>query len=197
MRPGPFAPQERPRKKYTARSYSRSTLRPPNRYSASTPRTAVTITSIESPPSGREAFHDHRRSLAATDAGRAQAETLVTPPQGVEQVDGDARAGRSQRVADRDGAAVHVGLGAIEPQLLLDREVLGRERLVHFDQVELLDLHPGLLDPLAGRGPGTDAHVLRLDARDSPRHEPAPGLPAERPRALLARQACGRPRPPR
>src|ERR1043166_1073537 len=41
MRPGPLAPQERPRKKYTARSYSRSTLRPPKRYRASTPSTAV------------------------------------------------------------------------------------------------------------------------------------------------------------
>src|SRR2546430_2809119 len=75
MRPGPFAPHERPRKKYTARSYSRSTLRPPNRYSASPPRTAVTIMSIESSSSGREGFHDHRRPLAASDAGGAQAET--------------------------------------------------------------------------------------------------------------------------
>src|SRR5207244_10886683 len=110
MRPGPFAPQERPRKKYTARSYSRSTLRPPNRYSASTPRTAVTITSIESSSSGRERFHDHRRPLPAPDAGRAQAETLLTPPQGVEQVAGDSRAGRSQPAAERHGGSVHVGL---------------------------------------------------------------------------------------
>src|SRR5256886_8952358 len=83
MRPGPFAPHERPRKKYTARSYSRSTLRPPNRYSASPPRTAVTIMSIESSSSGREGFHDHRRSLAASNAGGAQAETLPPAPQGV------------------------------------------------------------------------------------------------------------------
>src|SRR5690348_1360798 len=101
MRPGPLAPQERPRKKYTARSYSRRTLRPPNRYSATTPRTAVTITSIESSSSGWEGFHDHRRPLPAPDAGGAQAEPLLAPPQGVEEVDGDARAGRSEWVADR------------------------------------------------------------------------------------------------
>src|SRR5437867_1776013 len=49
MSPGPLAPQERPRKKYTARSYSRSTLRPPNRYSARMPRTAVSTASIATP----------------------------------------------------------------------------------------------------------------------------------------------------
>src|SRR3989440_1422823 len=104
MRPGPFAPHERPRKKYTARSYSRSTLRPPNRYSASPPRTAVTIMSIESSSSGREGFHDHRRPLAAPDASGAQSEPQLAPSQGVKQVDGDARAGRSERMADRDRA---------------------------------------------------------------------------------------------
>src|SRR6266513_1058069 len=150
MRPGPFAPHERPKKKYTARSYSRSTLRPPNRYSASPPRTAVTIMSIDSSSSGRERFPDHRRPLTASDAGGAQAETLAPAPQGVEQVDGDARAGRSERVTDRDGTAVHIGLGAVEPQLLLDGEVLGRKRLVHLDEIELLELHPSLLQRHAG-----------------------------------------------
>src|SRR2546426_403008 len=55
MSPGPLAPHERPRKKYTARSYSRSTLRPPKRYSTRTPRTAVTTTSIATPPQLRKA----------------------------------------------------------------------------------------------------------------------------------------------
>src|SRR2546422_7849494 len=50
MSPGPLAPHERPRKNYTPRSYSRSTLRPPKRYSTRTPRTAVTTTSIATPP---------------------------------------------------------------------------------------------------------------------------------------------------
>src|SRR5256886_13312235 len=52
-------------------------------YSASPPRTAVTIMSIESSSSGREGFHDHRRPLAASDAGGTQAETLPPAPQGV------------------------------------------------------------------------------------------------------------------
>src|SRR2546430_3426488 len=173
MRPGPFAPHERPRKKYTARSYSRSTLRPPNRYSASPPRTAVTIMSIESSSSGREGFHDHRRSLAASNAGGAQAETLPPAPQGVQQVDGDARAGCSERVADRDGTAVHVGLGAVEPQLLLDGEVLRRKRLGQLDEIELLELHTSLLARFSCRRRRADAHVLGLDSRHRPRHQPA------------------------
>src|SRR5438094_9490961 len=115
----------------------RSALWPPSRYGASPPRTAVTITSTESSSSGREGFHDHRRPLTAPDACGAKAETLAPAPQGVEQVDGDARAGRSERVADRDGTAVHGGLGAVEPQLLFDGEVLRRKRRVHIDELEL------------------------------------------------------------
>src|SRR5438132_486997 len=200
MRPGPFAPHERPRKKYTARSYSRSTLRPPNRYSASPPRTAVTIMSIESSSSGREGFHDHRRSLAASNAGGAQAETLPPAPQGVQQVDGDARAGCSELVADRDGTAVHVGLGAVEPQFLLDGEVLRRKRLVHLDEIELLELHAGLLERFAGRGRRADAHVLGLDPRHGPRHQPAQGLHTVGPRVPSTRgvrvERRGRAAPP-
>src|SRR2546430_3257057 len=192
MRPGPFAPHERPRKKYTARSYSRSTLSPANRYSPSPPRTAVTIMSIESPSSGREGFHDHRRPLAASDAGGTQAETLPPAPQGVKQVDRDARAGRSERVANRDGTAVHVGLGAVEPQLLLDGEVLRRKRLVHLDEIELLELHAGLLECLAGRGRRADAHILGLDPRHRPRYQPAQGLQAVRRGEILAREHGGR-----
>src|SRR5437879_9449863 len=160
MSPGPFAPHERPRKKYTARSYSRSTLRPPNRYSASPPRTAVTIMSIESSSSGREGFHDHRRSLAASNAGGAQAETLPPAPQGVQQVDGDARAGCSERVADRDGTAVHVGLGAVEPHSLFAAEVLRRNASVHFAASKLLGFLVALWNALAGRGPRPDARYL-------------------------------------
>src|SRR5438094_5115406 len=146
----------------------RSALWPPSRYGASPPRTAVTITSTESSSSGREGFHDHCRPLAAPDAGGAQAEALASAPQGVEQVDGDARAGRSERVTDRDGTAVHIGLGAVEPQLLLHGKVLGRKRLVHLDEIELLELHPSLLQRLAGRWCRANAHVPGLD----PRHRP-------------------------
>src|SRR5207244_7541080 len=176
MRPGPLAPHERPRKKYTARSYSRSTLRPPKRYSARTPRTAVTTTSISSPSLGGERFDDHRRALAAADAGRAEPEPLLVAAQGVEEVDRDARAGGGERMADRDGAAVDVGLLAVETQLLFDGEVLRGERLVHLDQVHLLELHPRLLQRLPRRGRGTDPHVLGLDAGYRPRHEPAEAL---------------------
>src|SRR5213080_4584775 len=169
MSPGPLAPQERPRKKYTARSYSRRTLRPPNRYSARAPRIAVTIMSIAAPP----------------QAGKASTITAAPWPPPM-QVEGDAGAGRRQRVTDRDRAAIDVGFGAVEPQLFLDREVLRCERFVHLDQVHLFQLHPGLLERFAGRRRRPDPHVLGLDPYHRPRDEPAEGLEAVRFGELLA-----------
>src|SRR5207245_8807554 len=99
--------------------------------------------------SGPVLFHGHRRSLATADAGGAQPEALALPAQGVQQVARAARAARRERVPDGDRAAVHVGPGTIEPQLPLDGEVLRRERLVHLDEIHLLQFHPRLLERLA------------------------------------------------
>src|SRR3989442_4232191 len=117
--PGPLAPPERPRKKSTPRSYSRSTRSPLNRYSTTPAIVAITISISSS--SRAEGFDDDGRPLAAADARRAQAEARspLAPPQGVEQVDRDPCAGRGERGADRDRAAVHVGPGAGEAELLL------------------------------------------------------------------------------
>ena len=46
------------------------------------------------------------------------------------------RAGRAERMAERDRAAVHVDLLAIEAELLLDREVLAGERLVDLEEID-------------------------------------------------------------
>ena len=68
----------------------------------------------------------------------------------VQQGGQDARAGRADRVADGDGAAVDVDLGRIEAQLAHHAERLGGEGLVGLDQVEVADLPAGLLQRLAG-----------------------------------------------
>src|SRR5439155_31944 len=99
-----------------------------------------------------------RVAPAAADAGGAEAEAPLGTSQRVEQVDGDARAGGRQRVADGDGAAVHVRLRPVEPQLPLHGEILRSEGLVHLHQVHLLERHPGLLERLARRGRRADAH---------------------------------------
>src|SRR6266568_2551641 len=85
----------------------------------------------------------HRDALPAADAGAAEAEACPAPAQLVEEVHGDAGAARGERVADRDGPAVDVRLVARQPELLLDRQVLRREGLVHLEEVEVRELRLG------------------------------------------------------
>ena len=63
--------------------------------------------------------------------------------QRMQEMERDAGATRAQWVADRDSTAVHIGALPIEPQLLLDRKVLGREGLIHLDQIHILQLEAG------------------------------------------------------
>src|SRR5256885_677795 len=184
--PGPFAPHERPRTNSTPRSYSLNTFRPDRTYKNTMPSAAGRAMSM-SVPSGGECFHDHRRALAAADAGGAEAEALLGAAQRVEQVDRDASAGRGERVADGDGAAVHVRLRTVEPQLLLDGEILRGEGLIHFHQVHLLELHPGLLERFARGGRRADAHKLGLHARHGPGDYAAQRLQAVRLGVRVAR----------
>src|SRR5208337_5061985 len=55
-----------------------------------------------------EPLDDHGHALAAADAHGFQADGLVPGDQVVEQGGGDPGAGHAERVAQRDGAAVHV-----------------------------------------------------------------------------------------
>src|ERR1043166_1753132 len=85
------------------------------------------------------ALHAHRDTHAAADAQRRE------PPLGVallhlEQQGGEhARAGRADRMADRDRAAVDVDLGGIPTEVLVDRAGLRGKCLVRLDQVEIVD----------------------------------------------------------
>ena len=58
-------------------------------------------------------------------------------PQFERQRQQQARAGHPERMAERDGAAVDVDPLAIEAELLLDREVLRRERFVDLDEIDV------------------------------------------------------------
>src|SRR5205085_1786734 len=62
---------------------------------------------------------------------------------------GAALARRAERVPERDRAAVHVRLLAIEAEVFLHREVLRREGLVDLDEIHVLDLEAGALERLA------------------------------------------------
>ena len=82
-----------------------------------------------------------------------------------------ARAAGAERVTERDGAAVDVHLLTIEAELFFDREILAGERLVHFDQIEVVERQAGALERLPRGRRRTHAHVRRIDAHRGPRRQ--------------------------
>src|SRR5690606_38099827 len=143
MSPGPFAPSSRPSRKTTARSYSRSTRRLVQRRAIAPTPTGISSSSIGT---SLERLDDHGDPLPAADARAAEAVARAAATQLVEQVDRDPRARSRERVRDRDRAAVHVRLLRIEPQLARDRGKLRSERLVHLDEVHVVERDPRLLE---------------------------------------------------
>ena len=73
----------------------------------------------------------------------------------------------------RDRAAVHVHLVAVEAELLLDRQVLSRKRLVDLDQVDGLERQAGTRERFPRCRGGTHPHQHRLDAGRRPFHQAA------------------------
>ena len=92
-----------------------------------------------------------------------------------------------ERLADGDGPAVDVGARTIEPEFLLDGHVLRAERLVHLDQVHLVEGEPRLGERLARGWCRADAHVLGLHPGNPPRHQATDRLQA------LGRALAGQP----
>src|SRR5262245_64698782 len=57
-------------------------------------------------------------------------------------------AGRAERVADRDRAAVHVHLRERDPEVTAARQHLGGKSLVELDAIDLARLDPGVSERL-------------------------------------------------
>src|SRR3546814_14605022 len=76
--------------------------------------------------------------MAAADGMGGERELLTFALQQRGGLAGDACAGGAERVAERDGAAVEVGLVEIEAQLVGAGQRLGGEGLVQLDDVEVL-----------------------------------------------------------
>ena len=104
------------------------------------------------------------------------------------QGDQDARAGAADRVAERNGAAVHVQALRRDGQVLQHGEDLRRERLVQLDQIEVLDLQRRSLAELPHRRHRADPHDARIHARRRPSHDACDRLHAERARVGFARE---------
>src|SRR3954467_11257883 len=92
------------------------------------------------------ALDAHRDAHAAADAERGETLLGIAPLHLVEERDQHARAGRADRMADRDRAAVDVDPGRIPAEILVDGASLRRESLIRLDEVEILDLPAGLLE---------------------------------------------------
>ena len=81
----------------------------------------------------------------------------------------EARAAGTERVAQRDRAAVHVDLRRIELQLIDAHDGLARERLVELDEVEIIHGQAGSCERLLCRWNRAYAHNGGIHARDGRR----------------------------
>src|SRR5450759_5110825 len=96
-------------------------------------------------------------------------------------------------MSQRNRSSVDVGSFAIETKLLLNREVLRRERFVDFNQVDIRKLQTGFLQRLTSRRHRPDAHELRLDSGIGPTHNAARRLDVLRlDKVLAGDDQCGR-----
>src|SRR5688572_17931545 len=132
-------------------------------------------------------FDDHGGSLTPSNAGAAESVPTPAVPQGVQEVERYAGSAGAERVAQRNGASIHVGPLPIEPQLLFHRQVLGGKGLIHFDQVHLIEREPGPGKRLPRGRCGSDAHVGGLYPYAGPGEEPSDRLETALGRKALAR----------
>src|SRR5205085_6932134 len=91
------------------------------------------------------AFDAHRNSHAAADAQRREAFLCIALLHFVEQGHEDARAGRADRMPERDRTAIDVDPVGVPAEIAVDGASLRRESLVGFDEVEILGRPAGLL----------------------------------------------------
>src|SRR5262249_27695818 len=96
------------------------------------------------------ALEAHGNAHAAADAQGGKSPLGVTPLHLKQQRVEHARAGSTDRMPDGDGAAVDVDLVGVPTEPLVDGASLGGERLIGFDQVQVLHGPAGPLQRLLG-----------------------------------------------
>src|SRR6266700_3232761 len=116
-------------------------------------------------------LEDRGDALAATDAHGDECVLAPGAPQLVERLDGEDRPRGADRVAERDTTAVGVRPLGGKVELAHDSQRLRRERLVHLEQIDLVDLQAGLVQYRTDGGHGTHAHDPWLHAGVAVRHQ--------------------------
>src|SRR5882724_10467217 len=107
-----------------------------------------------------------RRPHAAADAHGDDRVPGAAPLAFDQDMPGHARAAHAERVADRDRAAIDIELVHRNAEAVAAIEHLAGERLVQFPQIDIVHFHAGALQQLRYREYRTDAHLVRLAARD-------------------------------
>mmetsp|Transcript_61304 Transcript_61304/g.144820 ORF Transcript_61304/g.144820 Transcript_61304/m.144820 type:complete len:649 (+) Transcript_61304:25-1971(+) len=125
---------------------------------------------------GLQPFEDACGTLAGTDAHRHHAVLAAGAAQAVDDRGRADGAGGAQRVAQCDGAAVGVDLGAVEldalaVQVVQHGQALGGEGFVQFDPVQVLGADAGGLQRGRDGLDRTDAHDLGRHATHGEGHK--------------------------
>ena len=111
-------------------------------------------------------LYDCRAAHAAADAKRCKTGLCTLRLHLVKQCDKNAAAGSTNRMAERNRAAVRVKLlNHIDAKILANRNGLRRKCLVCLDNVEIRNLHSGLFENLLRGGNRTNPHNFRTKAR--------------------------------
>src|SRR5258708_29997804 len=83
-------------------------------------------------------------ALAAPTAQRRRAESAAPPPELVDQVQGQSGPAHPDRVAERDGAAIHVDDVRSDPEVAHRLDCHSGECLVDLNQIQIFNGPPGL-----------------------------------------------------
>src|SRR5215469_2478262 len=138
---------------------------------------------------GSKALDDGGVRLAAALAHGLEAVAAAGALKLVQQLGGQHRAGRAERMAERDGAAVHVGLLQGRTGVRRPGDEHRRERLVDLEGVDVVNLQPGPGQRLLRGGNRPGEHEHRIGARKGQGHDPgARGQPVPPHRVLGGNQ---------
>src|SRR4051812_31873201 len=109
---------------------------------------------------------DRGDALAAADALRGPCIPAPGTLQNLRRLGSDACARGAERMTQRNGAAIDVDPRLVEAEFAHAGKRLGREGLVEFDDVNLVDGQPCALERLAACRHRTDAHVFWIHPDD-------------------------------
>src|SRR5439155_23456541 len=104
-------------------------------------------------------------ALSAADAHRDEAVALLAAEHLVGQRAGQPRAGHTERMPDRDRAAVDVEPLGIDAEPVAAVDHLDGERLVQLPEIDVLDLETVPPEELRHREDRADPHLVGLAAR--------------------------------